>query len=209
MRLYKPFLKLADLRKFQAKFPNWPPPGASPPIVLEPYGKNIFVYNSRPDVELRGDPRAVPWDDTKPEWMIEENKLSLLSESQDPNDYLLATNMKHLDLTEEDCNKVENQVETVVCITDYRKRPLTWLLAEDFKQLHDNMPQLLQWFDEFDKVTEEYNRTADADDAEKRQDVELGLDKTRTYRRGRWMKPRHDKGGRGARSGIIRQKRVI
>jgi len=208
MRLYKPFLKLADLRRFQAKYPNWPPPDASPPIVLEPYGKNIFVYNSRRDVELRGDPRAVPWDDTRPDWVIEENKLSLLRKGEDPNDYILPHNKKHLDLTEADCNMRENQLETVVCITDFRKRPITWLTADDFRFIKANLPKILKMMEDFEPVVEAMNKKADADDGEKRQSVEVGLDKTRTYRRGRWIKPRHDKGGRGARSGRVRQKRV-
>ena len=205
MRLYKPFIKLRDIKRFQVQYPHWPPKDASPSFAMEPWGKNWFVFNGRVNVELKGDTRAPPWVDTRPEWLIEENKLSLLKDGEDPNDFLLPFNKA--DLSPEELNQPSNQTETVLAVTDFRKRPLTFLSPEDFRMIKANLSNIRKWMDEYEIKCKMINEAIAADDSVKRQAVELDLNKTRIYRRGRWMKPRHDKGGRGARSGRIRLKR--
>lgn len=208
MRLYKPFLRIKDIQRFQAKFRFWPPPDASPPIAIEPWGKNLFVYNARKNVELRGDPRAPTWEHTRPDWLIEQQKLGLLLPGEDPNDFIFSTNQR--DLPEEEFNNSEHHQETVLAVTDFRKRPLTFLSQEEFLALIDNMPLIMKMMEDVEKDCKALNQEKEKENEIVRvQHVEHNVDTARVHRRGRWMKPRHDKGGRGARSGRIRMKRRI
>ncbi|CAJ1410772.1 unnamed protein product [Effrenium voratum] len=39
----KPFLTKLAIRRWQARFPFWPPPDASPVTPIEPWGKQFFA----------------------------------------------------------------------------------------------------------------------------------------------------------------------
>ncbi|KAF4736745.1 hypothetical protein FOZ62_011975 [Perkinsus olseni] len=120
MRLrHPPFIFVKNIKRWQAKFRFWPPKDASPVQPIEPWGKQFFVYNARPNVELKGDPRRPDEDISRPKWMRDEIALSLLRPGENPNDYIMATHEKDLTPEEADENP-EYQVETVLCITDFR-----------------------------------------------------------------------------------------
>lgn len=200
MRLYTPFLKLKDVKRFQAKYPNWPPKSASPSIAIEPWGKNLFWFNASKTAEFTDHPDAPPWDFVKPEWLRDELRLGLLKPGENPNAFIPST-YGYLD--EDGASSGE---ETWLVITDYRKRPLAWLSLDEFAAMAEKMEIFEKGFDEIGKMADSINEAVSSEDTAKRQLVEVG-DKFRTYRRGRWMKPRHDYGGRGARTGRLRLKR--
>merc|ERR1719437_345883 len=79
----KAFLGRLFIRRWKARFPFWPPPDASPVTPIEPWGKQFFVYNAPPRVELKGDPRAPPLDDVRPAWVRDEDAASMLVEGED------------------------------------------------------------------------------------------------------------------------------
>jgi hypothetical protein len=201
MRLYTPFLKLKDVKRFQAKYANWPPKSASPAIAIEPWGKNFFWLNASKTAEFTDHPDAPPWDSMRPPWLRDEVRLGLLLPSENPNAFIPST---HGYMDDPPVSLAQNIPYLV--ITDFRKRPLAWLTLEDVEALAGRLYAFGASFDEFDKLANDINLSVASDDAAKRQLVEAG-DKFRTYRRGRWMKPRHDYGCRGARSGRLRLKR--
>ncbi|KAF4735206.1 hypothetical protein FOZ63_019171, partial [Perkinsus olseni] len=133
MRLrHPPFIFVKNIKRWQAKFRFWPPKDASPVQPIEPWGKQFFVYNARPNVELKGDPRRPDEDISRPKWvpfiMRDEIALSLLRPGENPNDYIMMSATFSLvaavgrdDLTPEEADEnPEYQVETVLCITDFR-----------------------------------------------------------------------------------------
>ena len=210
MRLYTPFIKLKDLKQFQAKYSNWPPRSASPSIAIEPWGKNLFWLNASKTAEFRDHPDAPPWDFVKPQWIRDELRLGLLRPGENPNAFIPST-YGYLDKSFEgndvDIYGTSEENETWLVITDYRKRPLTWLSLADIQAIAEKMEEFEKGFEEISKFADTVNEAVRSDDMMKRQLVEVG-DKFRTYRRGRWMKPRHDYGGRGARTGRLRLKRT-
>ena len=200
MRLYTPFIKTKDLKRFQAKYSNWPPRSASPSLAIEPWGKNFFWLNAPVNSEFTDHPDAPPWDFVRPAWLQDQVRLGLLLPSENPNALIPSTHGYT------DAPDAALHTETFLVVTDFRKRPLAWLTLDDVRKLASEMDNISASLEKFGEMAKAVNEAVDADDTEKRQQLEIG-NKFRTYRRGRWMKPRHDYGCRGARSGRLRLKR--
>ena len=122
-RVDKPFMRKAEMLRWQARFPRWIPKDASPSIPIEPFGKNLFIYNARPDVELHGDPRAPTWEDTRADWLLTEQRLSL------------GGPRAPAPLRQEEADDKAYQLETKLCVTDFRKRVLFYLSPHELEEL--------------------------------------------------------------------------
>jgi hypothetical protein len=126
----RPFLNQVDIKRFKAKHRFWPPLDSSPVVAIEPWGKQFFVYNGMKNVEVRGDPRAPDWGNTRPRWWREDIALSLLKKGEDPNQVLECET-----IPEEVANEVENMVHTNLCVTDFRRRPLMYLSIDELQRI--------------------------------------------------------------------------
>jgi hypothetical protein len=190
IRLYKPFLKLKDIKQLQAMYPNFPPKDGSPPIVLEPWGKNLFVYHAKRNVDFKGDDRAPPsnW----PNWLVEKRRLGMLLPGEDPNELI------------DGGDRIGGSAVTQLCITDFRKRIQTHLTKDDFHAIKDRLEELKKAMNAAEIAAQRLNEMESVDRTASRQQVETEGDRFRIYRKGRWMKPRHHAGGRGAMTGRLR-----
>ena len=186
----RPFLSPVDIKRFRVKYRFWPPPDASPVVAIEPWGKQMFVYNGVKDVEIVGDPRAPDWGNTRPEWWRESIALSLLKPGEDPNAVLSREK-----IPEETANRPENMTHTHLCITDFRRRPLMYLSAEEFGELRENLSFIKEQLSVFRK---RLKTTNEAEEIEKL-NFRLEDDKYMHIRRGRIMNP-PQRSGRGVMS---------
>ena len=193
----KPFLNKVDIQRFKARFRHWPPPDSSPVVAIEPWGKQFFVYNGIKNVELKGDSRAAEWGTTRPKWWREEIALSLLKPGEDPNQILSGEN-----LPEEHLNEFQNQTETHLCVTDFRKRPLMYLTEEELSALQDKLDSVEEEMDNF-KAKLVKNEAAEIE----KLNTLLEDDKYMHIRRGRVMNP-PSRSGRGVMSSPNRPPRT-
>jgi hypothetical protein len=185
----RPFLRKVDIARFKARHRFWPPPDASPVIPMEPWGKQVFVYNSVRNVELVGDSRAPDWGNARPQWWREDIALSFLKEGEDPNQILSNENV-----AEEGLNEPENQTHTHVCVTDFRQRPLMYLSREELETVRENLEFFKSEMTKFESripknVAEEIER----------EQLATEDDKYMHIRRGRMMNP-PSRTGRGVMS---------
>jgi hypothetical protein len=185
----KPFLNKLDIQRFKAKFRFWPPPDASPVIAIEPWGKQFFVYNGIKNVEIRGDSRAPDWGTTRPKWWREDIALSLLKPGEDPNQVLSGES-----IPEEGLNYFQNQTQTHLCVTDFRKRPLMYLTRDELRVIRENLKNVEQ---EMEKLGTKLVKN-EAVELEKLNSM-LEDDKYMHIRRGRIMNP-PSRTGRGVMS---------
>jgi len=63
----KPFLSAEFIRRWKARWPNWPPKDGSPPLAIEPWGKQFFVYRKE-----RIERNAPTVEDIRPQWWRDE-----------------------------------------------------------------------------------------------------------------------------------------
>jgi hypothetical protein len=185
----RPFLRKVDVARFKAKHRFWPPPDSSPVIPIEPWGKQLFVFNSVRNVEIVGDSRAPDWGSTRPQWWREDIALSLLKPGEDANQVL-----SNESTPEEDLNEIENQTHTHLCIGDFRMRPLTYLNREELETLVNNLDFIKEQMDKFKNRI----RRNEAAEIEKL-NIALDDDKYMHIRRGRVMNP-PSRSGRGVMS---------
>jgi hypothetical protein len=186
----RPFLNSIDIKRFKAKHRFWPPPDSSPVIAIEPWGKQFFVYNGIKNVEIRGDPRAPDWGNTRPRWWREDIALSLLKDGEDPNQVLEGEAMP-----EEMANKSDNMRYTTLCVTDFRKRPLMYLSREELGVIRENLQNIKAELQNFKAKLE---GTSEAREMEKL-NMQLEDNKYMHIRRGRIMNP-PQRSGRGVMS---------
>eukprot|EP00747_Dinoflagellata_sp_TGD_P168389 gnl/TRDRNA2_/TRDRNA2_194643_c0_seq1.p1 gnl/TRDRNA2_/TRDRNA2_194643_c0~~gnl/TRDRNA2_/TRDRNA2_194643_c0_seq1.p1 ORF type:complete len:251 (-),score=52.21 gnl/TRDRNA2_/TRDRNA2_194643_c0_seq1:120-872(-) len=162
-----PFLTRLAIRRWKARFPFWPPKDASPVTPIEPWGKQFFVYNARPSVEFRGDPRAPPLDDIRPKWLRDEDAASLLHDGEDVSAALDGRSsplgrehgIASLSGAKPQAAGTETTTtarlaagragklgagssETVVCATDFRQRPLLYLHPDEWAGFLEQIPRL-------------------------------------------------------------------
>ena len=175
----KPFLRKVDIQRFKARFKFWPPPDASPVVAIEPWGKQLFVFNGIKNVEIKGDSRAPSWGTTRPEWWREKIALSLLKESEDPRKVLSGERMP-----EESLNSFENQTHTHLAICDFRARPLMYLSQDELRKLRENLDVIKSELTKFKKCLPRN----EAEEVEKLNSL-LDDDKYMHIRRGRMMNP--------------------
>lgn len=181
----RPFLLDVHIKRFQARFPFWPPPDASPAIAIEPWGKQFFVYNGIRNVEIKSDSRAPEWGPTRPKWWQEDIALSLQLPGEDPNEVLSRVD------SSEDLNSSENQTHTHLCVTDFRRRPLFYLNSDEFKVFREHLNYMKEQIEKF--------KTQIPSDEAKKLDVlnyKLEDNKYLHIRRGRVMNP-PSRSGRG------------
>jgi hypothetical protein len=79
-KAWQPFASTDKIKMWKAKYMSWPPPDATPPLVIEPWGKQFFVYHGRENVEATGDPRAPDAEDVRPEFVREDHDENDISE---------------------------------------------------------------------------------------------------------------------------------
>lgn len=175
----KPFLRKIDIQRFKARFRFWPPPDASPVIPIEPWGKQLFVYNGLKDLEVKGDSRAPSWGTTRPEWWRQDIALSLLGPGENPNDVLSGERF-----SEESLNRLENQTHTHLAVADFRGRPLMFLSQSELRAVRDNLEYIKEQLDKYKEVI----RKDEAAEVERLESV-LEDDKYMHIRRGRMMNP--------------------
>mmetsp|Transcript_16418 Transcript_16418/g.49421 ORF Transcript_16418/g.49421 Transcript_16418/m.49421 type:complete len:229 (-) Transcript_16418:56-742(-) len=169
----KPFLTRIAIRRWKAKFPNWPPPDASPVTPVEPWGKQFFVYNAPDRVELRGDIRAPPLDAVRPAWVRDEDAASMLVEGEDLSalPQSPALTRRTIAATRSSGSSVE-PAETVLCVTDFRQRPMLFLRPEEWAEVLQQLP----------RMREEMKRCKEAiDDADEVGSAERDYALRRTY----------------------------
>lgn len=70
----RPFMSTEKIKWWKARFPHWPPKDATPPLAIEPFGKQFFVYHARKHVQAFGDPRAPCSADLRPEWVQDDRQ---------------------------------------------------------------------------------------------------------------------------------------
>jgi len=186
----RPFLNPTEIKRFRSKHRFWPPPDASPVVAIEPWGKQLFVYNGVNDVEIVGDPRAPGWDTTRPQWWRESIALSMLKPGEDPNKVLSMES-----IGEEAANKPENMTHTHLCVTDFRRRPLMYMNPEELKVVRENLAYIKEQLAVF------RNKLKPNNEAEEIERMRAGLedDKYMHIRRGRIMNP-PQRSGRGVMS---------
>eukprot|EP00931_Biecheleriopsis_adriatica_P095000 TRINITY_DN68621_c0_g1_i1.p1 TRINITY_DN68621_c0_g1~~TRINITY_DN68621_c0_g1_i1.p1 ORF type:complete len:228 (+),score=45.54 TRINITY_DN68621_c0_g1_i1:51-734(+) len=138
----KPFLNKLAIRRWKARFPYWPPPGASPVTPIEPWGKQFFVYNAPPGTELRGDPRAPPLDDVRPAWMQDEDAASMLLDNEDLSVLGGRPEVRSLAARRASGASTKPGPETLLCATDYRQRPMAFLRHEEWQALLAQLPSI-------------------------------------------------------------------
>ncbi|CAK0887124.1 unnamed protein product, partial [Prorocentrum cordatum] len=118
----------------------------------------FFVYNAPPGVEIRGDPRAPPLDDVRPAWVRDEDAASMLREDED---FSLLGNGRRTNPASSSMDRraavkaVANGDETVVCVTDFRQRPMLWLQPEEWAELLKMLPSLRQQLRTAERAVEE------------------------------------------------------
>eukprot|EP00746_Dinoflagellata_sp_MGD_P086151 gnl/MRDRNA2_/MRDRNA2_34078_c0_seq1.p1 gnl/MRDRNA2_/MRDRNA2_34078_c0~~gnl/MRDRNA2_/MRDRNA2_34078_c0_seq1.p1 ORF type:complete len:249 (+),score=58.64 gnl/MRDRNA2_/MRDRNA2_34078_c0_seq1:127-873(+) len=133
----QPFLEPGMIERWKLRWRFWPPRDASPPKPIEPWGKQFIVYNARQDVEVHLDPRAPTLEDIRPRWMQDDIVASMLS----PGDRMkVFTNPERM--TPADADDPRNQKETMLCITDFRQRPLLYLSPNEWAEFVAALPAL-------------------------------------------------------------------
>ncbi|CAJ1419539.1 unnamed protein product [Effrenium voratum] len=138
----KPFLTKLAIRRWQARFPFWPPPDASPVTPIEPWGKQFFVYNAPEGTEIHGDPRAPSLDELKPQWVRDEDAYSML-QGEDLSPLSKRDQLpKTLALRRAALGRLESGPEPLLCATDFRQRPLMFLRKEEWHALLAELPRL-------------------------------------------------------------------
>lgn len=185
----RPFLRSVDIQRLRAKHRFWPPPDASPVIAIEPWGKQLFVYNGLKNLEVRGDARAPDWGATRPQWWREDVALSLLRPGESPAEVLSGESVD-----EESLNELENQTHTHLCVTDFRRRPLMYLTRPELATLRSNLEFFKAELDKFGAQV----RAREAAEIESL-NIQTEDDKYMHIRRGRMMNPPSRK-GRGVMS---------
>jgi hypothetical protein len=186
----RPFLTPLEIKRFRAKYRFWPPQDASPVIAIEPWGKQMFVYNGMKDVEIVGDPRAAEWGNVRPQWWRESIALSMLKPGEDPNRVLSMETA-----SEDAANNDENMTHTHLCITDFRRRPLMYLNSDELNVLVDNLSQIKEQLAVFRAKLKSTNEAEQIEKLNSR----LEDDKYMHIRRGRVMNP-PQRSGRGVMS---------
>lgn len=186
----RPFLQEVQIKRFQAKYKFWPPPDASPVIAIEPWGKQFFVYNGIPNVEVKGDARAPDWGAARPRWWREEIALSLQRPGENPNEILTRE-----DVPEHDLNSVGNMTQTHLCVTDFRRRPLLYLSMEELKTVRANLESIKSEIEKFKQTLRPENPAHQLDQL----NYQLEDNKYMHIRRGRIMNP-PQRSGRGVMS---------
>ena len=185
----RPFLNKVDIKRFQARYRNWPPQDASPVVAIEPWGKQFFVYNGIKNVEIQGDSRAPDWGNVRPQWWKEDIALSLLKPGEDPNQVLKGERMP-----EEKLSEVENMTHTHLCVTDFRRRPLFYLSRDELNTIREKLGYIKEQLDVFkSKVVEDESKKIEA------LNIQLEDNKYMHIRRGRMMNP-PQRSGRGVMS---------
>eukprot|EP00929_Paragymnodinium_shiwhaense_P078432 TRINITY_DN40648_c0_g1_i1.p2 TRINITY_DN40648_c0_g1~~TRINITY_DN40648_c0_g1_i1.p2 ORF type:complete len:239 (+),score=56.39 TRINITY_DN40648_c0_g1_i1:85-801(+) len=144
----EPFLSKLQIQRWKARFPHWPPKDCSPVTPIEPWGKQFFVYNALPGVELRGDPRAPPVEDLRPAWLRDEDAASMLLDNEGLEKLGNAASGSTATRVEAErlANSAARQTgsETVLCCTDFRQRPLVFLQPDEWRELLRQLPALKQ-----------------------------------------------------------------
>jgi len=161
-----PFLTRLAIRRWQARFPHWPPKSGSPATPIEPWGKTFFVYNAPAGVEFLGDPRAPPSSDIRPAWVRDEDRVSMLrhGERLETVDTAgvrsaasssmsgLVTSAAADNIAEHEDDLVRRRAsdaaeknpgtETLLCATDFRKRPMLYLSPVEWAEFVRKLPEL-------------------------------------------------------------------
>jgi hypothetical protein len=175
----KPFLSKVDIQRFKARFRFWPPPDASPVIPIEPWGKQLFVFNGIKDVEIKGDSRTPAWGATRPQWWREDIALSLLKPGESPTRVLTGEQMP-----EEALNEIHYQTNTHLAVADFRGRPLLFLSQNELRTIRENLGYIKDQLGKF----KEHVKKNEAEEIDKLNSV-LEDDKYMHIRRGRIMNP--------------------